>query len=430
MTRISKRTVDAAKPDPQGKRVYLWDGDVKGFGLLILPSGVKTYFYRYRNTEQQERRATIGKHGTWTAEEARRKADYFRRTVSEGRDPLREKRQLQAAPTVASLLDAYVEGERFKSKSEWTQISDKSRIACHLKPLLGKRHVQSLTPGDVERAFADIRDGKTARNEKTRKRGRSRVRGGEGAARMAIRLLRAAINWGIGQGVASANACSHVNIGTDGVRDVILDDVAAYKRLFETLDRMEHERRLRAPAADAIKLIALTGARKGEIVGLRWTHVDLKRGLVTLPPKSHKAGRRTGKPRIIGLPAAAQAIIARQPQGTPEDLVFMPASGEGVISLSKPWTQVRAEAKLPDGIGLHGLRHSLASHMAMGGAAAAEIMTALGHTQLSTTQRYLHWAQDSRQALSERAASVVVAGMTGPPTENSATRNPAKVAAG
>src|SRR5258707_1098823 len=83
-----------------------------------------------------------------------------------------------------------------------------------------------------------------------------------------------------------------------------------------------------------------------------------------------------------GNPAAAQAIIARQPEGTPEDLVFAPASGEGVISLSKPWAEVRAEAKLPEGIGLHGLRHSLASHMAMGGAAAAEIMTALGHTQL------------------------------------------------
>ena len=60
---------------------------------------------------------------------------------------------------------------------------------------------------------------------------------------------------------------------------------------------------------------------------------------------------------------------------------------------------------------MHGLRHSLASHMAMGGAQAAEIMTALGHSQLSTAQRYVHWAQDTRQAVAERAASVALAGL-------------------
>jgi hypothetical protein len=63
MPRISKRTVDATKPNPAGKRPILWDADIKGFGLLVLPTGVKTYFYRYRNAERQERRATIGKHG-------------------------------------------------------------------------------------------------------------------------------------------------------------------------------------------------------------------------------------------------------------------------------------------------------------------------------------------------------------------------------
>ncbi len=117
MPRISKRTVDAIAPDQTGKRLYLWDSDIKGFGLLVLPSGVKSYFYRYRNQEGRERRATIGKHGTWTPEQARHKADELRRSVSAGGDPVHEKRALKAAPTVAALLDAYVEGERFKSKS-------------------------------------------------------------------------------------------------------------------------------------------------------------------------------------------------------------------------------------------------------------------------------------------------------------------------
>ena len=69
------------------------------------------------------------------------------------------------------------------------------------------------------------------------------------------------------------------------------------------------------------------------------------------------------------------------------------------------------KAELPEGIGLHGLRHSLASHFARSGAGAPEIMAALGHSQLSTAQRYVHWAQDAQQALAERAATVPLDGM-------------------
>jgi integrase len=186
-----------------------------------------------------------------------------------------------------------------------------------------------------------------------------------------------------------------------------------YASLFRALERMENEKRVRPAHADAIRIIALTGARRGEIANLLHSNVDLKNGIITLPPLQHKTGRKTGKPRIIGLPAAAQAIISRQPEGSPSDYVFMPSKGSGAVSLSKSWNKVREEAGLPEGIGLHGLRHSLASHMAMQGAEAAEIMTTLGHSQLSTAQKYVHWAQDARSGLAERAASVVIAGMAG-----------------
>ena len=166
-----------------------------------------------------------------------------------------------------------------------------------------------------------------------------------------------------------------------------------------------------APVADAIRLIALTGCRRGEAAGLRWRHVDLKHGRIVLPPQSHKTGRKTGKPREIILPAEAQKIIARQPEGSPDDFVFAPARGDGAIALSKAWRKVRKEADLPPTLGLHGLRHSIASHLAMSGAQAPEIMTAMGHRQLSTVQRYIHFAQNAREVLAERAASVALAGM-------------------
>ena len=86
---------------------------------------------------------------------------------------------------------------------------------------------------------------------------------------MAIRLLRAAINWAIAEGLAKSNPCSHVKLGSDGTRD-------DYRRLFEALDRLRAQRRIRPAAADAIRALALTGARKGEIAALRWQHIDPK----------------------------------------------------------------------------------------------------------------------------------------------------------
>lgn len=281
MVKITKRTVDATAPDPSGKRIYVWDEEVKGFGLLVLPTGVKTYFYRYRTPEGRERRATIGKHGDFTPDQARDKADELRQAVKGGRDPLSEKRELRAAPTVAELLDAYLASEKFKTKAPSTQAIDRGRIERHLKPALGRKHAHTVTPSEVERAFAAIRDGKTATDVKTRKRGRARVTGGEGTARMAIELLRAAFSWAMRNGIAKSNPCQHVRTGVSGTRETILEDVAAYSRLFQALDRMEAEKRIRAPVAAAIRLIALTGARRGEIAGLRWEHVDLKRGLLT-----------------------------------------------------------------------------------------------------------------------------------------------------
>jgi integrase len=224
---------------------------------------------------------------------------------------------------------------------------------------------------------------------------------------MAIELLRSVFNWA----KVKPSPCDGVKTGSSGTRETILEDAEGYRRLFATLDKLETERRIRSPVADAIRLIAFTGCRRGEAAGLLWRHVDLKQGRIVLPPQSHKTGRKTGKPREIVLPAEAQKIIARQDEGGPDDFVFAPARGDGAIALSKAWRKVRKEAELPPSLGLHGLRHSIASHLAMSGAQAPEIMTAMGHRQMSTVQRYIHFAENSRKALAERAASVAMAGI-------------------
>jgi integrase len=404
MPRISKRIVDAAKPG--SKPAFTWDATLPGFGLLTLPSGAKSYIFQYRTAQGRSRRATVAKVGTVTPEQARTLAEDMARTVKLGGDPLADKLAARNALTVAALLDLYIASAHYATKAPSTQATGKGQIERHLKPLLGRRYVDKLTQDDIKRAFAAIRDGKTATTVKTGPRGLARVRGGEGAARYACRLLRAAFQWAVSERLIECDPTSGVDFGRDGERDAVLDD-AGYRRLFATLATMESEHRVRPAVADAIRVVAVTGARRGEITGLRWRHVEAGRIVLV----QHKTARTTGKPRIITLPSSAQEIIARQPAGDPDDFVFCISKGSGPLSLAKPWRAIRCEANLPEGIGLHGLRHSLASLLAVGGAQAAELMTALGHRQMSTTTRYLHFADTARAALAERAAAPALAGM-------------------
>jgi len=408
MPNLKKSIVDNVNPEPK-KRVMVWDDRITGFGLQVLPSGVKSYVFDYRTPEGRKRRATIGKHGKWTTDQARKEADRLAAMVKEGRDPLTERKEKRETPTVADILAAYIESEKFQAKTIHTRTTDLGRINGHLIPTMGRLYANALTPEDVMKAFRAIRDGKTSKTTKTGPRGLSRVRGGEGTARKSLRLLGAALVWAKGERYPVVNPVPDVSLGTDNERDAILQSPDEYRRLFDALDRLEQDSRIRSPAAAAIRIIALTGARKGEIINLRWRHVNLKAGEIRLPRTEHKTGTKTQKERIIGLPAVASAIIAMQAPEDPDPdaYVFPPAKGAGPMVMTKPWALVRAEAGLPSDLGLHGLRHSLASWMAMQGAEAAGIMHALGHTRLETTARYLHMAKSAHQALAEDAAKMI-----------------------
>jgi integrase len=139
----------------------------------------------------------------------------------------------------------------------------------------------------------------------------------------------------------------------------------------------------------------------------------LNRQRIVLAPHEHKAGRRSGKPKVIALPAAAVAILAATIAGgiAPDEHVFKSAKKGATISLRKPWLKVRERAGLPQSLTIHGLRHSIGSHLAMTGASGPEIQAALGHANIATSIRYIHFAEGRRNALAERAATLAVAGL-------------------
>ncbi|MBK9327265.1 MAG: site-specific integrase [Hydrogenophilales bacterium] len=414
MPKLSKKLVENEQPGTDQR--FVWDTELKGFGVKIFPTGVKTFVFQYRSPEGKSKRFTIGKlSDSLTVEQARQIAKDRHRDVLNGRDPQGEKQARRQAPTLAQVFEDYLASDAFKEKAESTRGVDTGRINHHLRPLLGTVFADKLTTNEVKKAHRAINEGKTATTVKTKARGLARVGGGEGTAKKAVTLLRTICKWSTKDGTPAGAAVdwSNIKMARDGMREAIIEDADAYGRLFRTLDTMQNEKRIRDAVADAIRFIALTGTRRSEVTGLRWSYVDLKAGQVVLPPQAHKTGHRSGKPKTIALPAQAQVILARQPQGKPDEYVFRPSKGIGPLALSKPWRQVREEAGLPDDIGLHGLRHSVGSHLAMSGASLVEVMAQLGHSDPKTSLRYVHYAEAARSTLAERAAAVAVAGLEG-----------------
>ena len=183
MPKITKRAVNALRPNPQGKDVFVWDagdGALKGFGIRMKPSGAASYLVQYRNKEGRTRRLVIGKVGTLTPDEARTLAGDALRAAAKGGDPSADRHAVRGAITVSDLCDLYVADAKSRIKSS-TLALDKSRIEIHVKPLIGRLTVRSLTAADIERMKADIIAGKTAKPRK--KEGRGGVaRGGPTAA--------------------------------------------------------------------------------------------------------------------------------------------------------------------------------------------------------------------------------------------------------
>ena len=119
-TKVTKRVVDAAA---HGDRdTFIWDTDVKGFGLKVTPAGRKVYVVQTR-LNGRLRRYTIGRHGSpWTPDMARNEALRLLADTRQGKDPVEEKRAREADLTVSELCDLYLaEGCEGKKQSTISQ---------------------------------------------------------------------------------------------------------------------------------------------------------------------------------------------------------------------------------------------------------------------------------------------------------------------
>lgn len=442
MAKITK-SVCMAQPT-QEKTYFVWDDNLPGFGLRITSGGTKSFVIKYVVGKSQHMH-TIGRFGVdMTAEQARDAAAKLKLAIKhQAANPATDRRDRIAADTVAELADSYLAErpsmkrrgkERPKKESSWKQ--DASGISAHIKPQLGSRSILSLKQSDIERFRDAVAKGKTARDMTVAKgepgykpRSRVIVHGGVGAANRSLAVLSAMLSWAVKRGVLPINPAlgvSHLEADTErrDLRGNELEMLAKAMADWQAeADAMPIEatgnfplsaRQLaaRATARDArivarrkwvraITLLLLSGARKNEIMQLRWEHYDADARCLRLPDS--KTGRK-----VIPLGKhAVELVEAARGDAGGSEWVFPSVKGDMPLTgLQKVWEGVCERGGL-SGVTIHSLRHSFASVAVNDGASLFIAGKLLGHSDTRTTEGYSHANMGRAHEVADQTAATL-----------------------
>jgi integrase len=384
-TRLTDRTVKGL-PLPRADKHIVYDDIVKGFGVRVTAAGSRSFVINYRRkADGLERRHTIGSHPEWTVAAAREEAKRLKREIDGGGDPVGSHREARAAATVADLCERF-ELDYVPRKSPSTQISYRQQIAADILPSLGRKKVASVSLGDVD-----------AWHHRMSTRAPTHA---NRALALLSRMFTMAIRWGM----RTDNPCKGVERNQESKRQRYLSG-AEMGRVAAALAELRDQ-----GAANAIRLLLLTGARRGELLAARWADIDTEAGVWIKPAATTKQKAEHRVP----LSEAACRLLGemRQNAGDEAEWIFpAPIKAGHRTDIWEAWETLRRAADIPD-VRTHDLRHSFASVLASQGNSLPIIGALLGHTTAATTHRYAHLLDDPLRRATE-AASAVITGKPG-----------------
>jgi integrase len=362
---MPKITIRSAKAmQPKGKEYFLWDDELKGFGLRCAPSGRKVFVLQYRQ-DGRTRRMTLGPFGALTPDQARDLARKHRGEVAQGQDPSNDRQKQRRTPNVSALCDRFLEEHVKVRLAETTQREYASIINNYIRPRLGGLRVDAVTRTDVAELHHAMRDTPYHAN-----RTRS----------VLSKMFNLAELWGLRPD--GTNPTRHVPRYKETPKERFLSP-EEIERLWRVLDARVAQGLESVHVATAFKLLMLTGCRRNEIKTLKWSYI---RGDVIWLPNS-----KTG-PRRVHLSASAVQLLSDLPRATGNEFVIVgEKEGQHATDLQRPWRRIREQAGIND-VRIHDLRHTFASYAAMAGYDLPIIGRLLGHTQIQTTARYAHLA--------------------------------------
>ena len=367
-----------ARLKPRTREYTVWDTRVAGLGVRVRPSGYRGYLFRHYALGRMQK-ITLGPVSSKAVNEARREC------LEIAAQAQRDNRGTSVTKSCTETLHFcdFVTGQwrsdcytRYRIS---TKIGVNSALRSQLLPAFGHRPLDALTREHINRWF----DGYSVRSP--------------GGANHALSVLRQILNHAIACGHIEKNPVRGVkrNRRTPLTRFLSKEEV---RRLHLALDAYRDSKWTLAQQADVIRLLLLTGCRRGEIINLRWQEVEDN----VLNLSDSKTG-----PRIVCLSLPAHGIIERQPRGHSE-FVF-PALRDPSRPMHRGiplWYKVRKTVGIED-VRLHDLRHTFASHAVLQGVPLPVVSRLLGHSQVNMTLRYAHVANREIQAAAERIGSAI-----------------------
>jgi integrase len=389
---FKKKALLDTVPDP-AKIVNLWDTGSQGLGLRITPNGAKIFVFKYQRMGRGHW-LTLGRLGDLTIDDARAKAAELRKAVSLGQDPALALKPKPKGMTVSEAAERMMAEHSPRLRPKTIGLYQ-GEIDKRIGPTLGKLPIAALSPADVAALHA---------KQKHIPR----------QANIMLAVLRIickyAEKWG--ERPLGSNPCQHQEKYPENARHRYLTEaeIAAIGKALNAMDG-----RYSGSALDALRLIMLTGARRGEILNLRWSQVDLKGRALRFEPSEHKTGGASHAKQIPIGEAAIAILKARQRAGRGHDLVFYgDALGKPLGAIFKVWKAVREEASkgkidVTD-VHIHDLRHTWGTVATSSGHALQVIGAVMGHRNASTTARYAHVAPSpAARAVEETSAKIAAA---------------------
>ena len=386
---LTERRIRDARPEARTR--ILWDSQVKGLGLRITPTGAKSYILNYR-VAGRGRRATLARASELSLKAARTRAAEELAAIRAGKaDPLERRRETKRAPTVADGLERFF-GEYAPARIEIGRMTARTvkdyrqQALQYLVPALGVRKIRDVTRRDVEAMVDPLT--KVRRNR---------------VLALVSRLFTLFETWEWRP--QNTNPARGIERAREEPRDRTFSptELAVF-----ALALKDAEERHSAPVA-AIRLAAVTGLRIGEILGVRWEHLDLESGRLTLP--ATKTGRR-----VHYLPAVALAILNALPRIN--DWVLTTGRDAPVTywSVRKVFGETARDAGLAD-VRLHDLRRTVMTRAAMAGVGTHVLRDLLGHKTTAMADRYVRAVGNPVRDAREQVGAAMAAMMEGDTAE-------------
>lgn len=400
--KLTTHMIEGAKVPHEGQ-AFLWDGELKGFGVRIGSSGVKSYVLQYRSPDGRLRRSVYARFPVFSVDQARKEAIRMLADVTRGVDPADVKEAKRAAPTIDDVCDWYLEeagagrllGRRRLPIKASTVRMERSRIDRHIRPLIGHRKVTGLKPADIEAMQADIATGKSAAS-KGKGRGR-KTTGGNGAASRVISTLHSMCEHAVRLGVIDGNPAKGARRMASSRRTRRLSAVELGK--LGNAMQLAAGRNENPTGLAAVRLIALSGFRLSEAQEVERAWVDPAGSAVHFPDtKSGAQDRPVGR--------AALAVLGEQPEVATCPFVFPSDYGDSHYKQVPDVLQRLCIFARIEGVTAHTLRHTFGSVAGDMGYSELTIAALLGHGKRGVTQGYIHIEEGLREAADRVSAKI------------------------